>query len=222
MSAPFCPTKTVPTTQNSCLTQTAHPCVPKCLTSFPHPFETTSALVHKCRGFLPISSFGPKQPANLHRNHPPPLPHPLSIPPGPPPAKFFRLRFPHRSLIFPIHRTCQLIHITAAIACHEAMLLLRTAERPGTADHPRHRRRHPLPMNPTTPHPYRHWSVYLGLFLSAICLFITLRIEWYNAQPGITKLPRPADSGKWRYVTSPPSAGNTLSFPFELRSWGFF
>ncbi len=56
-------------------------------------------------------------------------------------------------------------------------------------------------MNPATPHPYRHWTIYLGLFLSALCLFTALRIEWYNAQPGITKLPRPADSGKWRYAS---------------------
>ncbi|MGV3756524.1 MAG: hypothetical protein ACO1QS_14175 [Verrucomicrobiota bacterium] len=36
-------------------------------------------------------------------------------------------------------------------------------------------------MNPATPYPYRHWTIYLGLSLSAICLFTALRIEWYNA-----------------------------------------
>jgi len=44
---------------------------------------------------------------------------------------------------------------------------------------------------------YRHWTIYLGLFLSALSLFTALRIEWFNAQPSTTKLPRPY-SGKWR------------------------
>jgi len=45
-------------------------------------------------------------------------------------------------------------------------------------------------MNPATPHPYRHWTIYLGLFLSALCLFTALRIEWYNAN-SFMKLPFP-------------------------------
>ncbi len=45
-------------------------------------------------------------------------------------------------------------------------------------------------MNSTVPHPYRHWTIYLGLFLSALCLFTALRIEWYNANSFI-KLPFP-------------------------------
>ncbi|HEY1174407.1 MAG TPA: hypothetical protein VGH19_23785 [Verrucomicrobiae bacterium] len=58
-------------------------------------------------------------------------------------------------------------------------------------------------MHPVTHHLYRHWTIYLGLFLSALCLFTALRIEWFNAQPYTTKLPVPPDSGKWRYFGSP-------------------
>ncbi len=64
-------------------------------------------------------------------------------------------------------------------------------------------------MNSTSPHPYRHWTIYLGLFLSALCLFTALRIEWYNAH-ALTKLPVPPDSGKWRAAST---AG--LSAKFE-------
>jgi hypothetical protein len=57
-------------------------------------------------------------------------------------------------------------------------------------------------MNYTaTPPAYRHWTIYLGLFLSALCLFIALRIEWFNAHSSTLKLPRSADSGKWRYTS---------------------